>query len=86
MRKPAKTAKRQIMAEPVLDERCQMYQHSIVREEDGTVFKAISADAHTKHGYNSHFVVVDELHAQPSRELVDVLLTSTGARRQPLVV
>jgi phage terminase large subunit-like protein len=31
-------------------------------------------------------VVVDELHVQPNRDLVDVLVTSTGARRQPLVV
>jgi len=29
--------------------------------------------------------VVDELHAQPDRDLVDVLITSTGSRRQPLV-
>jgi phage terminase large subunit-like protein len=28
---------------------------------------------------------VDELHAQPNRDLVDVLVTSTGSRRQPLV-
>jgi len=79
-------AKRQIQAEPALAEACQLYQHSIVIESMGSCFKAISADAHTKHGYNSHFVVVDELHAQPNSELVDVLLTSTGARRQPMVV
>ena len=30
--------------------------------------------------------LIDELHAQPNRDLVDVLLTSTGSRRQPLVV
>ena len=79
-------ARRQIMAEPVLANACRLYQHSIVIDSMGSSFKAISADAHTKHGYNSHFVVVDELHAQPNSELVDVLLTSTGARRQPMVV
>ena len=52
----------------------------------GSSFKAISADATTKHGFSTHFCVVDELHAQRDRELVDVLLTSTGARRQPMVV
>ena len=26
------------------------------------------------------------MHAQPNRELVDVLTTSTGARRQPLII
>lgn len=52
---------------------------------DNVIYKALSADAETKHGFNSHFIVVDELHAQPNRELVDVLLTSTGSRRQPMV-
>ena len=52
----------------------------------GSSFKAISADANTKHGYNSQCVIVDELHAQQGRELVDVLRTSTGARRQRLFV
>lgn len=52
---------------------------------NGVVYKALSADADTKHGFNTHFVVVDELHAQPNRELVDVLVTSTGSRRQPMV-
>jgi phage terminase large subunit-like protein len=57
-------ARRQILHEPALQESCRLYQHSIVIEELGASFKAISADAATKHGYNSHFVVVDELHAQ----------------------
>ena len=35
---------------------------------------------------NAHGIIIDELHAQPNRDLVDVLTTSTGARRQPLVI
>jgi len=46
----------------------------------------LSADSSTKHGYNSHLVIIDELHAQPNRDLVDVLMTSTSSRRQPLVI
>lgn len=49
-------------------------------------YKVLSADAYTKHGLNPHGVVFDELHAQPSRELFDVLRTGMGARRQPLFV
>jgi len=79
-------AKRQVLAHPVLAESCKVYQNSIVIETMGSSFKAISADANTKHGYNSQCVIVDELHAQPDRELVDVLQTSTGARRQPLFI
>jgi len=49
-------------------------------------YKSISAEAYTKHGLNCHAVIFDELHTQPNRELWDVLTTSTGARRQPLVM
>ena len=48
-------------------------------------FKALSSDAPTKHGLNAHAIVIDEEHAV-SRELVEVLTTSTGAKRQPLIV
>lgn len=51
---------------------------------NGVFYKALSAEAGTKHGLNSHFVVVDELHAHPNGELVDVLTTSTGSRTQPM--
>ena len=79
-------SRRQIQAEPALLEACKLYQHSIVIDSMGSSFKAISADATTKHGFSSHFVVVDELHAQRDSELVDVLLTSMGSRRQPMMI
>jgi len=47
--------------------------------------KALSSDAGTKHGFNSHFVCADELHTWPKRDLYDVLKTSQGARRQPFM-
>jgi phage terminase large subunit-like protein len=49
-------------------------------------YKSISAEAYTKHGLNCHAVIFDELHTQPNRDLWDVLTTSTGARRQPLIM
>ena len=49
-------------------------------------YKSISAEAYTKHGLNCHAVIFDELHTQPNRDLWDVLTTSTGSRRQPLVM
>lgn len=50
------------------------------------IFKALSSDAETKHGYNPHVVIADEVHAHRSRELCEVLHTGTGARRQPLEI
>ncbi len=49
-------------------------------------YKSISAEAYTKHGLNCHGIIFDELHTQPNRELWDVLTTSVGARRQPVVI
>lgn len=53
---------------------------------NGSFYKAISAEAGTKHGLNPSFVIFDELAQAKSRELFDVLDTSMGARAEPLFV
>lgn len=52
----------------------------------GSIYRALSADAPTKHGLNPHAIIFDELHAQPNRELWDVLTSGQAARRQPLTL
>lgn len=85
-------AKRMVERSPLLAERCRIFRHSIQMidprsgQETGSFFKVISSDANTKHGFSAHCCVVDELHAHPNSELVDVLETSMGARRQPLMI
>lgn len=78
----------QLMVEqsPQLARMSEVFKNSIIVEDTKSTYRVLSADAYTKHGLNAHGVVVDELHVQPNRDLVDVLITSTGARRQPLVV
>jgi len=71
---------------PVLSKMLKVYRNSIVREETHSSLKALSSEAFTKHGLSAHGIIFDELHAQPDRELWDVMTTSTGARRQPLCV
>ena len=57
----------------------------ITNKDTGTVLKVISAEAYTKHGLNVSCCIFDELHAQPSRELWDVMIKGAGlARRQPI--
>ena len=51
-----------------------------------TVYKALSADADTKHGLNAHVVINDELHVQVNRDLVDAMETATASRRQPMII
>lgn len=89
-------ARGMVDAEPELSSRCSVYggnaqggqSRSIVRDADGSFIKVLSADANTKHGGNAHLVLIDELHAQPSRDLYDVLATSMASknRKQPMMV
>lgn len=51
----------------------------------GTYYQVLSAEAFTKHGLNLSACIFDELHAQPSRELWDVMTFGAGdARNQPI--
>lgn len=89
-------AKGMVEAEPVLLDRCRIYggnasagqSRSIVREQDGSFLRVISADASTKHGGNPHLTIIDELHAQPNAELYEVLHTAMASvnRAQPLFI
>lgn len=57
----------------------------IVNKKTGTFLKVLSAEAYTKHGLNPTVVIFDELHAQPNRELWDVMTFGAGAaRKEPL--
>lgn len=53
---------------------------------NGSVYRAISAEAGTKHGLNPSLVIFDELAQAKNRELYDVLDTSMGAREEPLFI
>jgi phage terminase large subunit-like protein len=67
--------------------KAKVFRTSRCIESNGVNFaRVLSADAAGKHGYNSSFVVIDEVHTQPNRELLDVLVAGTSSRRQPLVI
>lgn len=53
-------------------------------EATASKFQPLGADADTMDGLNVHAALIDELHAHKTRDVVDVLETATGARRQPL--
>jgi phage terminase large subunit-like protein len=79
-------AAQMVRNDPKLMAQCEIVdsQKRILHRKSGSVYRAISADAHTKHGFNASHIIYDELHAAPNRELYDVLTTSQGARSQPL--
>ncbi len=57
----------------------------LVYKPTNSFYQVLSAEAFTKHGLNVHGVIFDELHAQPNRDLFDVMTKGSGdARLQPL--
>lgn len=84
-------AKGMIEQEPELARRARVYKaHKsiVLTDDEASVYRVLSADADTKHGGTPTLVLIDELHAQPNRELVDVLQTSMASanRLQPLLI
>lgn len=76
-----------VRADETLSRLCTVLdsRRNISYPRTGSFYRAIPAEAPGRHGYNAHGVIYDELHAAPNRDLYDVLTTSMGARRQPLV-
>ncbi|MCM3761043.1 terminase large subunit [Alkalihalobacillus oceani] len=72
---------------PALKKRMKpvLSQKRLVYLPTGSFYQVLSAEAFTKHGLNVHGVIFDELHAQPNRQLYDVMTKGSGdARKQPL--
>ena len=70
-----------------LQKRCRIRESTreITDRVTGTVMKVMSAEAYSKHGYKPSCVIFDELHAQPNRDLWDVMTYGAGdARLQPV--
>ena len=52
----------------------------------GSFLKVLSAEAYSKHGLNPSVVIFDEIHAQPNRDLWDVMsFGASSTRKQPLL-
>lgn len=72
---------------PALSKRVKILtaQKRIVYTPTNSFYQVLSAEAYSKHGFNIHGVVFDELHTQPNRKLFDVMTKGSGdARMQPL--
>lgn len=83
-----KVAAQIVRADPELSELLKVVDSTkhIACFSNGSFYKAMSAEAGTKHGLNPTFVIFDELAQAKNRELYDVLDTSMGARSEPLFI
>jgi phage terminase large subunit-like protein len=62
------------------------FHKTIEDKETGSIYRALASDGKSVHGLASSFVVCDELAQWKRRELFDVLRTSLGKRREPLML
>ncbi len=77
---------RMIRADPWLSQATEIVdsRKALRHPKSDSVYRAISHEAFSKHGLSIHLLLADEIHAWPSRELWDVLVTSQGKRTAPL--
>ena len=72
---------------PALNRRCKIIESKkrIIYLPTRSFYQVLSAESNTKHGFNIHGLIFDELHTQPDRKLYDVMTKGSGdARKQPL--
>lgn len=80
-------ARGMVEQEPALADECTIYKATkTILKQGHWYYKAVSSDTGKNHGKNVHAAIIDELHEQPDRDLVDAFQTSTGARKQPLII
>jgi len=60
------------------------FANAIACYQNGGTFKPINAKASTQDGLNPSAVVLDEIHAHKTHDLVNVLRSAAGARNNPL--
>lgn len=76
-------AKQMVNQSPILSKKCKVYRRHIEANR-GAVYKVIAADAAGNLGHNISTLIFDELLTQKNRDLYESLVTSMGARTEPL--
>ena len=82
-----KVAADMVRLNPVLRKKIKIIESlkRMIYLPNGSFYQVLSAEAYSKHGFNVHGLIFDELHAMPDRKLFDVMTQGSGdARRQPL--
>jgi phage terminase large subunit-like protein len=71
---------KRMIANSELNEHVKIYRDSIFVPATNNVYRVLSADAPRHEGLSPTMVLFDELHAQPNRQLFDVMSLAQGAR------
>ena len=71
---------KRMIAASELSEHVKIYRDTILVPATNNVYRVLSADAPRHEGLSPTMVLFDELHAQPNRQLWDVMSLAQGAR------
>lgn len=79
-------AKRMVEKTPALQQafNAEAFANAIASYDNGGTFKPINSKASTQDGLNPSAVGIDEVHAHQNHDLLNVLRSAAGARRNPL--
>jgi phage terminase large subunit-like protein len=77
-------ATRMVKSSPALKKRLTVFRDNIHIKDTASKFEPLGRDTDSMDGLNIHAAIIDELHAHKTRDMVDILETAQGARRQPL--
>jgi phage terminase large subunit-like protein len=67
-----------------LSSRIEVNAWNLHREATEQKLEPLGSDYSSTDGLNPHLIVTDEFHAHKTRDLIDVMESATGARRNPL--
>ena len=79
-------AKAMVEMSPDLAEQAKLYRDAIEIPATGAVYRVLSSEAFRQEGLSPTMVVFDELHAQPNRNLWDVMTLAQAARYDALTL
>ena len=74
------------LAHPDLKKNCKIAYSTITMQKNNTTFTTLGRDSDTEDGLNATVGIADEYHAHPDNSLWDVIKSSQGARKQPLML
>jgi phage terminase large subunit-like protein len=75
-------AKKMVSLDPVLRKASKTFSSSIIYKD--SYIKKITSKSDTKHGFNTHGWIYDELHVAKNSDLYDTMDTSVGQRDNPI--
>jgi len=78
-------ATRMVRSSPSLSKRIGVHRANMHVNKTNSKAEPLSSDKNSLDGLNAHLAVVDEYHAHPTSAVYNVLKSSMGSRKQPLM-